>query len=118
MTRRRRGSEQINIIIIIILAGRSPTSTHIGRAVLASLGELVHAGSEGLDVVVPSEGVRSVGLGGSGEGLVHSGVGLAGDKPLNVTVISEELIKSLDSSSGLEVSEHFVRCQKRVVCAA
>merc|ERR1719220_940978 len=111
MTRRRRGSEQIHIIIIIILAGRSPTSTHIGRAVLASLGELVHAGSEGLDVVVPSEGVRSVGLRGSGQGLEHGSVRLAGDKPLDITVLSEELIKSLDSSSRFEVSEHVGRSQ-------
>merc|ERR1719220_3358261 len=98
MTRRRRGSEQIHIIIIIILAGRSPTSTHIGRGVLASLGELVHAGSEGLDVVVPSQGVRSLGFGSSGEGLIDGSICLARNKPLDITVFSEELIQRFHSS--------------------
>ena len=80
--------EKIHIIIVIVLTGRgSATTAHIGRGVLAGLGELVHAGREGLDVVVPSQGVRSVGLGGSGQGLVHSGVGLAGDKPTDEALV-------------------------------
>merc|ERR1711997_1081405 len=99
--------EEIHIIIVlVILAGRGTTSTHIGRGVLAGLGELVHAGSEGLDVVVPSQGVGSLGFWSSGESLEHAGVGLAGNKPLDITVLSQKLIESFHTSVSFEVSEH------------
>merc|ERR1712062_411655 len=78
--------EEVHIIIVILLLGRGTASTHIGRGVLAGLGELVHAGSEGLDVVVPSQRVRSLGFRSSGQSLEDGGVRLAGYKPLDIAV--------------------------------
>ena len=78
--------KEVHVILIVVLAGCSTTSTHIGRGVLAGLGELVHAGSEGLDVVVPSQGVRSLGFGSSGEGLIDGSICLARNKPLDITL--------------------------------
>merc|ERR1719318_1765090 len=99
-------AEKINIIVVVIASRGSSTSGIVG-SVLASLGELFHASTEWLDMVVPAQGVGCVRLGSSSQRLVHSSVSLAWDIPLNIAVLSWELIESFHTSGRLEISKHF-----------
>merc|ERR1719442_299901 len=97
-------AEQIHVVIVVLGSG-GRSATHVRGGVLLRLGELLHAGGEGLDVVVPPEGVGRV-LGGPGQSLKHGGVSLTGNIPVDVAVFSKIVIESLDSSGSFEVSEH------------
>merc|ERR1711982_31704 len=99
-------AEKVDIILIISLAGSSCSTTGVRRSILGGLGELLHTCSKGLDVVVPSEGVRGVRLGSSRESLKDSSVSLTWNISFNVTVFCKKLVQSLDTSSRLEISKH------------
>ena len=78
-------AEQIHVVIVVLGSG-GRSATHVRGGVFLRLGELLHTGGEGLDVVVPPEGVGRV-LGGPGQSLKHGGVSLTGDIPAQQTCL-------------------------------
>merc|ERR1719178_127147 len=56
--------EQVHVIVIITGSSCPRTPSSVGGGIFGRLWELLHAGGEGLDMIVPSERVGSV-LGGS-----------------------------------------------------
>merc|ERR1719348_640177 len=95
------GSKEVDIIVVVS-CGRSSSATK-GKSG-AGLGELLHSGAEGLDVIVPAQGMSVLGCGS--KSLVDLRVSLAWHIPLNIAVVSKEAVEGLHSGRGLQVSEH------------
>merc|ERR1719422_128296 len=95
------GSKEVDIIVVIS-CGRNSSATK-GKSG-AGLGELLHSGAEGLDVIVPAQGMSVLGCGS--KSLVDLRVSLAWHIPLNIAVVSKEAVEGLHSGRGLQVSEH------------